>query len=195
MLAMLAGAGYAQPQTPSPPPDVPDTIHNGGGDHVPYIPHVKYFLSPPEVAEGLIVGGHIHFRFRSDGPIMRYNIMWSRPGLRNTDMRWVNSWAGVGWQDYVINEIPVRDADYSFEVQAESWKAETPYDGVVSKHQITPFVSKTFHVPPRRRLDAGSARVVPHAPFSTPARRRTNPFSRSDTRPPQTPVPTPPHNP
>ena len=158
-------------------PDFPDSPNpggeGGGGDHVPYIPHVDYFVTRPIVSDGTIVNRHVRFSFRSSGPLMRYNIIWSRPGKKETDMRWVkNDPHGTSYpsiyQEYIINEPVQWDTDYSFKVQAESMPSAKHNNGVVWSYQITPFVEKTFHTPPNpliktkaNTLAKGTAAVTP----------------------------------
>ena len=38
---------------------------------------------------------------------MRYNIIWSRPGKEETDMRWVDPQLTPTFEDYFINEQPL----------------------------------------------------------------------------------------
>jgi hypothetical protein len=140
-------------------PDFPDAPNpgggGGGGDYVPYFPHVDYFLTVPTITNARMWNGRVHFTFHSDGPVMRYNIVWSRPGKTETDMRWHDEKTpnkSDSLEEYIINEYPAWDTDYSFKVQAESKQTETHPDGSIWHYQITPFREKIFHTPPNPSL-------------------------------------------
>ncbi|MDD5035431.1 MAG: hypothetical protein PHE55_11815 [Methylococcaceae bacterium] len=179
LLATIPSSSQADPPKFPDFPDAPNPGgEGGGGDNVPYIPHVYYFLTLPIITDARVFNNRVHFRFFGTGPIMRYNIVWSRPGKEETDMRWTkvpitaNNSAG---EEYIINEYPVWNTDYSFRVQSESKNTETHPDGVVWRYQITPFVEKTFHTPPNPAISDRIDEFERHGPSTTAP--KPNPFS------------------
>src|SRR5215217_3214850 len=134
-------------------PDFPDNPEpggqGGGGDHVPpYVPRKPWFLDLPVIVDARISKGHVRFRFLGNrGPIMRYNIIWSRPGKEETDMRWVDPEQTPTFEDYFINEQPLPDTEYTFKVQAQGrdkrYQFNGPYNPYLYDYDRTPFVEET----------------------------------------------------
>jgi hypothetical protein len=168
-------------------PDFPDSPNpggeGGGGDNVPYIDLTKahlYFLSNPIIWDAGISNGHVRFRFSSDGPIMRYNIVWSRPGKEETDMRWVDPAKTSASEEYIINERPIPDTEYSFQVQAQGRDKKPqfngPYNPYIYDYDRTPFVEKTFHTPPAPSRSDRATITDKHGSRTAPEHKH-NPFS------------------
>jgi len=122
---------------------------------------------------------------------MRYNIVWSRAGREETDMRWVQMPNNPASEEYIINEYPVWNADYTFKVQAESRKGDPITAGF--GYQITPFTVKVFHTPKNPAFE-DSADAARRNPFPTAA-PPVNPLGRPLTDAPAPHRPSPPHNP
>jgi hypothetical protein len=167
-------------------PDFPDNPdpggEGGGGDNVPYIPKgPPIFLSTPIVWNVGVSRGYLRFGFSSDGPIMRYNIIWSRPGREETDMRWVDPSKTSATEEYVINERPIPDTDYLFKVQAQSrnktLQFRGPYAPYAYDYSFTGWVEITFHTPPAPSLPS---EVKKNDEFVSTKAKKPNPFERVD---------------
>lgn len=155
LLASIPGGSQADPQTF---PDFPDSPNPGGesagGDKTPpYEYREPYFLGKPSIFGVGMSAGKISFRFSSSGPVMRYNVVWSRPGKEQSASVWHDS-NGFEEDDavrhvlsttmgYMIPERPLWDTEYTIKVQAETWWWHNQ-----STHQITPFAEVTFRTPP-----------------------------------------------
>ena len=167
-------------------PDFPDAPtpggEGGGGDHVPYIPqdHSRH-LSTPIVWNVGVSRGYLRFGFSSDGPIMRYNIIWSRPGREETDMRWVDPSKTSATEEYVINERPISDTVYLFKVQAQSrdktLQFRGPYAPYAYDYDFTGWVETTFHTPP---ASSRTSDVRKPTKFVWTKAKKPNPFERVD---------------
>jgi hypothetical protein len=152
-------------------PDFPDSPtpggEGGGGDHVPYIDLTelrKHELGIPVIEHAGSSNGYVRFSFSSTGPIMRYEIEWSRPGRQETDMRWVDPAVFSASEEYIVNEHPVPDTTYVFRVKAVGRERKLhfngPYEPYTEEYPETTFVESTFHTPPLRILESDSATEV-----------------------------------
>lgn len=168
-------------------PDFPDSPtpggEGGGGDNVHYpdlTKHPSQFLTLPEIWDAGMSKGYMRFRFASEGPIMRYNIIWSRPGRQETDMRWVDPAKFSASEDYVINERPIPDTEYTFQVQAEGRDKKPQFNGPNNPYTYdydrTPFVDKTFRTAPAPSLTDRATITDKHG-SSTEPEHKHNPFS------------------
>ena len=79
-------------------------------------------------------------------------------------MRWVRDPNDPTSEEYIINEYPLWDADYTFKVQAESRKGD-PATGAIG-YQITRFVVSTFHTPKNPAYE-DSTSLTRRTPFPT----------------------------
>jgi hypothetical protein len=163
LLVALFGSSQAQPQTFPEFPDTPNPGgESGGGDKVPYIPHKEWLLGVPHIYGVRMWNRRLHYSFRASGPVMRWNIIWSRPGKTSEHSLWFDGKTPKNYAEYSIDEPITWDTDYSIKVQAESWRFEGQ-----ERHQITPFVEMTFRTPPNPaisdRIDANESRPIPAA--------------------------------
>ena len=137
-------------------PDFPDAPtpggEGGGGDYTPYIDLTQHYareLATPIVWNIGVSHGYLRFGFSSHGAIMRYNIIWSRPGKEETDMRWVDPSKLSATEEYAINEPPVTDTDYLFKVQAQrrdkTLQFRGPYVPYVYDYDFMGWVEISFH--------------------------------------------------
>ena len=176
--------GWDAPQTPT-----------GGGDHVPVIDtdpsYVHCDVGLPRIDIAKLEGVRIHFKFTGTRSAMRFNIIWSRLGKSQTDIRWgvpalVPTRKSLNDdlpEEYIINEYPVWDTDYTFKVQEESFPAGEYFDRECKK-AFSGWTTMVFHTPHNPAFST-TVRDSPSRPATPSKQSPPNPFNKADVARPK----------